>query len=526
MLRQAYMYGRFVLGLRGFLRDTITPDEARQAVVGRLDRRQETLIRMAQRGFFGLPTSPYRELFEMAGCELADFVALVKDRGVEGAMRALREAGVYLSYEEFKGRQPIVRNGREIQISPGQFDNPYLSHYYRTQTGGSTGRAVRVSTDLDHLAVEAEQRLLFVDAHGAAGLPYGIWRPPLPAASGINHTLRSARWGNPCVRWFTPLVHSDFRPSLKFRLANAMTIVLGRAFGCPLAWPEPIPLGQAVRIAEWMREMRDRYGGVVLNSTMSNGARIGVAARDAGIDLSGTWLYLAGEPATPAKVRRIRESGANLMTDYGAGEMGRVGIGCPRRTSDGDVHVLLDTTAVIGHPREVPATGETVTSFHITCFNPSVPKLLFNVEFDDCGIIDESPCGCPLESLGLTLHLRRIRSFGKLVGEGVTLLASEMEYVIEEVLPTRFGGSPLDYQLEESEDEDGLTRLTLVIHPNVELQSEREVTEAVLEALSNVSAAADVASASWKHGDSLRVRRSRPHTSGGKQPLLHKRVLA
>ena len=203
-----------------------------------------------------------------------------------------------------------------------------------------------------------EHRLPCLDAHGVVDLPYAIWRPPLPAGSGINQVLRCARWGRAPVRWFTPHVHSDFRPSMKFRLANSMTIALGRAFGSVLPWPEP---------------------------------------------------------ATRAKVRRVLDSGASIMTDYGAAEMGRVAIGCPNRAADGDVHVLLDAMAIIGFPREIPSTDETVTAFHITALNPSTPKLLFNAEFDDCGVIEERACGCPLESLGLTQHLREIRSFGKLV---------------------------------------------------------------------------------------------------------------
>ncbi len=525
MVREAQMYGRFLLGLRGFLRNTFTLEQARERTRGRLERRSESLLRMAERGVFGLRTSPYRELLHAARCELGDFVALVRDRGVEGALLVLREAGIYFTFEEFKGRKPVVRDGREIPITPGQFDNPYLSHYYGTQTGGSTGKATRVSTDLEHLALQAEHRLLCVDAHGVSSHPCALWRPPLPSGSGINQVLLMAHWGRPPERWFTPLIHSDFRPSLKFRLANDLTIALGRTFGAELPWPEPVALNRATRIAEWMRDTCKTRGGAVLNTTVSNGARIAVAALDADIDLTGTWLFVAGEPATPAKVARILSSGARIMTDYGAAEMGRIGIGCPHRASEGDVHVLDDMVGLIGYPREVSSTGETVHSYHVTTLSPAAPKLLLNVEFDDCGVIDERPCGCPLGELGLSRHLREIRSFGKLVGEGVSLLTSEMEQVLEGVLPSRFGGSLLDYQLEESEDENGLTRLTLLVSPGVDLPAESEVIGTLLEALSEVSAAADVASAFWKQGETLRVRRSEPYrTSRGKQPLLHKRT--
>lgn len=123
----------------------------------------------------------------------------------------------------------------------------------------------------------------------------------------------------------------------------------------------------------------------------------------------------------------------------------------------------------------------------------------------------------------MTTHLRRIRSFGKLVGEGVSLLASEMSHVLEHVLPERFGGSPLDYQMEESE-EDGYTRLTLVVSPRVTVPDETELIEAVSGALREISAGADTARAFWEEGRTLRVRRGEPYTTArGKQSLLVRR---
>jgi hypothetical protein len=518
------MYGRFLTGLRAYLRNTTTLEQARAAIASRLASREEALLRVAERGFFGHAHSPYRELLRIAGCEYADFRALVRSHGIEGTLRALREAGVYFTFEEFKGRQPVVRDGREIAVREDQFNNPYLSHYYGTRTGGSTGAPGRVSTDLTHLAVQAEQRMVLMDAHGVLGVPFAIWRPPLPSGSGLNSVLRGAKWGRPPDRWFTPLVHRDFRPSLKFRLANSATLALGRLYGAHLPWPEAVPVDEAIRIAEWMVSSREQHGHAVVNTTVSNGVRIAIAAQAGMLDLTGTTLYMAGEPLTPAKARRIADSGARLMTDYGAAESGRIGLGCARPVSESDVHVVLDTHFVLGYPRDVPASGEVVTSFHVTSIHPTAPKMLLNVEFDDCGILEERSCGCPLEALGLTTHLRSIRSFGKLVGEGVSLLGSEMSHILEEVLPARFGGSPLDYQLEES-DEDGYTRLTLVVSPRVAVSDERHLVDAVLQALGEISAAADVARAFWQQGHTFRVRRAEPYsTPRGKQSLLVRRA--
>jgi hypothetical protein len=522
MIRELRMYARFLRGLPSFVRHPATLDDARAAIAQRLALREEALIRFAERGLFLAPRSPYPALFRLAGCEPGDLVPLVRDRGVEGALVALREAGVYVTFEEMKGRAPLVRHGREIAIRTSDFDNPFLTRFYQGRTSGTTGLATRVNTDLEHLSVEAEHRLVSLWAHGLLGAPWAIWRPPLPAGSGINNVLRGARFGQPPARWFTPLSSNDYRPAIKYRLATRAIITLGRALGTRLPIPEPVPFHDAIRIARWMAAGQHAHGRVWLNTTVSGGLRIAIAAREAGIDLSGATFMLAGEPATAAKLRGIRASGARHFTDYGMAEAGRLAIGCVNAREGSDVHLLSDAYAVIPWAREVSWSDERVTSFHVTALHPASPKLLLNVEFDDYGILDEQPCGCALESLGFRTHLREIRSFAKLTGEGVTLVGSEMVRILEEVLPARFGGSALDYQLVESEDERGFTRLTLVVSPRVELRDPDEMRDVVLSALARSSPAADMARAFWRQADTLRVRRGEPRASArGKQFPLH-----
>ena len=38
-----------------------------------------------------------------------------------------------------------------------------------------------------------------------------------------------------------------------------------------------------------------------------------------------------------------------------------------------------------------------------------------------------SRCGCPFESLGFTTHVHGIRSYSKLVGEGITLIGNDVQ---------------------------------------------------------------------------------------------------
>ena len=85
----------------------------------------------------------------------------------------------------------------------------------------------------------------------------------------------------------------------------------------------------------------------------------------------------------------------------------------------------------------------------------------------DFGEVEEQACECALGALGLTTHLRGIRSFEKLSGEGTTFVHTDLLRVLEEVLPARFGGAGDDYQVVETEQAEGILRLELAVSPRV-----------------------------------------------------------
>jgi len=178
--------------------------------------------------------------------------------------------------------------------------------------------------------------------------------------------------------------------------------------------------------------------------------------------------------------------------------------------------------AMITRLRSVPGFDHEVDALCYTTLLPSARKLMLNVETDDYGVVDTRQCGCPWEEFGFTTHIRGIRSFQKLTGEGVTLVGNEMVHILEDVLPTRFGGTPLDYQLHEEEDERGFTRLTIVVAPKVGTVDEEAIIEAVLASLGEASHAGDISRAIWAQAGSLRVRREEPTwTTRGKLMPLH-----
>lgn len=341
------MYVRFAWGLRGFLRHTLTLEEARASVRQRLAERERNFLRLVEKGVFGYRRSPYLPMLAAAGCEMGDVEQMVRSAGLEGTLRALRDAGVFVTFEEFKGREPIVRGGRVVAAGTPDFRNPWLSSSYQAETSGSTGAGARVDIDLDNIAAQASQILLAQQAHGVAHAPMAVWRSPLPDGSGIANILRSARFGNVPEKWFSPVSDEELRPALKFRLATRGILGLARLYGRPLPAPERVTMGQASVVARWAVATRQARGACVVRAHVSMALRVCVAALQDGLDLSGVTFMSGGEPPTPAKVRAITRTGAGWLPVYISSDVGCIGAGCARPVDGNDLHLFKDGVAVI-----------------------------------------------------------------------------------------------------------------------------------------------------------------------------------
>jgi hypothetical protein len=483
----------------------MTLEEAMAIIRDRLVNRERNFLGVIERSVFGNPRSPYRALLAMAGCSLPDLRELVGREGLEGTLAQLRRAGVYISFEEFKGLQPIVRGSVTVHASPSDFDNPTSGRYYATTTGGSTGVGRRVLLDLEHFETLLPSRIMVRDVQGIRGVPAANWSD-IPPGGGLKGVLLQAAAGGDATHWFTARKNNP----LRFRMATHAALITARLAGAKVAWPKYLPFDQAVVLARWARAQVDRVGACTIHASVSRVLRIAVAAREAGIDLTGTVLRGGGEPPTPAKVSQIESSGATFRSSYAFSEVGQVGTSCLHADSPNDQHFMRDHLAMIQASRPVPGFAMEVSAFCYTSLLPTSPKLLFNVESDDYGTVDTRPCGCRWESLGFPEHIREIRSFRKLTGEGVTLVGSDMERILDEVLPARFGGSALDYQFAEEEDERGFTRLTLRVAPSVTLDDEAAAIEVVLGALEHAGAGGLSAQSTYRQAGTLRVRREAP----------------
>ena len=516
------MFARFPAALRRFVTEPTTLDGARAAVGAQLARRELSLLRLLRESVYGNPSSPYLPLLRNAGCELGDAEALVAKHGVEGALTALRMEGVHVTYEEFKGRKPIVRSGLALDVTAARFDNPGARRDLSLATGGSTGQANLVYQDLDHIAALAANEIIGLDAHGVRDAPSVHWANILPG-SGIRFVLQRVRHGQRRQQWFTPIGWQDTRAWRKYAAATRYMLWWMRRFGVEIGDPEVVRPDDAVVVARAVRETVDREGSCVLYASVSRAVRVALAAQQAGLDLDGVTTRLLSEPLTPSRRRRIEESGARVLAGYGSIETGVIALGCADPRHADDAHLLSDAFALIEHPHVVPGTGMEVRAFNLTSLRPSTPKVMLNYQIDDHGSVEPRACGCALGDFGYATHLHSIRSYTKLVGEGGTLVGDDLLAVLEDALPRRFGGTPLDYQLQEEEDERGLTRLVLVVDPTIDLPADDQVVAFLLDELGSSSPMADATATIWQSAGTVRVARRRPRlTARGKFQSLHR----
>ena len=502
-------FARFLGGLPALVRRRMSVSEALAIVQERKRNRERNFLTVLERGVYANPRSPYRALLDAVGCTRADVAELLQREGLDGTLLHLRRAGVYVSFEEFKGTKPIVRGSLQIDTTPADFDNPTASRFYSTTTGGSTGAGRRVQLDLEHLAALLPGRIVVRHVQGITGIPAASWSD-LPPGGGLKGVLLQAAAGEDATHWFSarPLRGPDM--PLRFRMATYAAIATARAAGAKVTLPTYVPFEEAVTLARWARDQVARHGACTIHSSVSRIMRIAIAAKSAGIDLTGTVLRGGGEPPTPAKVAQITSSGGTFRSSYAFSEVGTVGSSCLNADGPNDQHFMEDHLAMIQALRPVPGFSIEVPAFCYTSLLTSAPKLLLNVESDDYGTVDRRPCGCTWEGLGFGTHLRDIRSFRKLTGEGVTLVGSDIERILDELLPAQYGGSALDYQFAEEEDERGFTRLTLRVAPQVTLPDESEVVEFVLRALNDAGGGSAVAQSLWRQAGTLRLRREQP----------------
>ena len=519
MIEDLVAGAKFFFRLPSFLRQAVNVEEARAILCRRLERREEDFLTFVRQGIYDRSRNPLRTLLRCVGCEYGDLARLVRGEGVEGALLMLFRRGVYLTVDEFKGRQPVRRGSTTFTVNPGQLRNPLTSVHFVKQSGGSRGKGIQVGLGLASVRDRAVNLALFLAARGGLGWRHALWG--VPGRSSIHILLRFTAGGAVPIRWFSQVdpaaagLHPRYRWSVRVMRWGSLV------GGVPLPSPEYVSLEDPLPIARWMAETLRSGSTPHLFTFVSSAVRLCRVAGRAGIELDGAKLWVTGEPVTAERLAVIRAVGAEPTPQYGASESGSpIGYGCLRAAFPDDLHLLQDLHAMIQPGPDGPASGLPPLALLISSLSSTAPFTLLNVSLGDQAVMERRRCGCPLETLGWTAHLHALRSFEKLTAGGVVFLDAEVIRVLEEVLPSRFGGGPTDYQLVEDEAQDGQPRLRLLVHPSVGPLSPAEVADAFLAAVSAGSGAERVVGHVWRDGKFLRVER-RPPLAMASGKILH-----
>jgi hypothetical protein len=506
-LRDAGALARLPRDLPRFLRAPLTPARARARAAARLARREAHFLALADRAIYANPSSPYLRLLRHAGCELGDLRALVAARGLDDALAHLAAAGVYVTFDEFKGRADAVRGSARFRFRDVEFDNPTMPAHLVLRSGGTRGPATAVRTHLDFITERAASTAIALDAHGLAGADHAVW-----LVGGITATLMYARLGHPPLAWWYPVGPLPVAVRAGARYLRALSRLAGRALPAPAFHDLADAAGMVRRLVGLRRGGRP----IVVTTYASSAARLSAAALELRMDLHGVAYITLGEPFTAAKRRLVEASGARVLVSYGLAEGGILGYACATPETADDVHVFSDCCGLAQRRRTVGGAGATVDALVVTSLLPSAPKILLNVETGDYGILARRPCGCAMGALGLTAHLSQIRSFEKLTGEGMTFVQTDLVRILEEVLPARVGGTGADYQVIEQE-ENGILRLSLLVSPRVGAVDAERVRAAFLEALADGGGLERLGAEFWRRARTVTVRREAPRaTAAGK----------
>jgi hypothetical protein len=508
--------------LPSFLGDIVSIERARERIGRRLAGRVQSFLGLLERGVYGNPRSPYRALLDAAGIELRDVRGLIGERGLEGALEVLRGAGVYATLDEFKGRRPLTRGSLSLEVAHGDFDNPLFAPQYWSRSSGSRGPSRRAPVDLGLVEHDAAHEALFRTAFGLWDRRFAMWRVKPPSTSGINTALRQAKIGRPLDKWFDPYRAPHDLEALKYWLFTTYTVQVARLHGARLAPPEQCPAAEAGRVARWIASGGER-SPVFMDAQAGLGVRACRAAINEGVDLSGTFFRLTGEPLTRAMAEVVGALGSRAVTAYSMVETGRVAFACADPERFDDMHFLSDKLAVLQRRTAVGSSGFEVDALLYTTLLPFTPKVMINVDSGDYATMTRRACGCPWGELGLDQHLHSVRCYEKLTADGNNFLGSDLHSLIDEVLPGRFGGGPTDYQLVQ-EQLGGVPRVSVVVRPSVGEVQEPEVLEAVIEFM-RAEPRNRVMADFWAQSDTIRVVRRAPYsTATGKTPALHLEV--
>jgi hypothetical protein len=489
---------------------------ARVEVQRRLAWRADDLLALVAREVTSRPKGLVASLLGHAGCEGGDLARLVARDGVEGALSVLLAEGVYLTGEEFKGRVPVRRGSASFEGGPDAIRNPHARFHVSLRSSGSRGAGTPVLLDLAFVRDHAVSTLVAYAAWGVEGAITATWE--VPGGGALFRLLKYARLPRRPERWFSHVALDDEALHTRYRQSARALVWASRLAGRPMPEPLYVPYSDPSAILDWLVATLRRGETPLLFSFPSSALRLAQIARSRRAELCGAWVAISGEPVTATRVAAIRESGLSVLARYGSIETGALGYGCPHARWADEVHRVDDQHAFLR--LEHGAGAMPAGALLVTSLRASAPFLFLNVSMGDRAEVATGSCGCPLEGIGWTTRLHTIRSFEKLTGAGMTFRDDDLIELLERRLPERFGGAPGDWQLVESEAEDGAPLLVLVAAPAIGPLDFELVRATFLDWIGEGSGAARAMSLLWRDAGLPQIEQ-RPPSQARSGKVLH-----
>jgi len=469
---------------------------------------------LLQRTIFADPEHPYACMFALADCSHGDLSQEVRRHGLDATLKRLRGAGVHLTHDEFKGAAKIVRDGQVIEAPAGCFANPLIQGWFGGSSAGSRSAGTVTMTGTEHLAHLSAYQALTIKEYDLKKRAYVIVRPTLPAVAGILLCVLHARLLPDCGPWFS--FGGTLKDSAHYRVLTRYIVALARWHGGYDPWPRTLPHNDFRKVAQDIANRKKRGVLSTLQAVASTGVRVAAAAIEANLDIAETAFISGGEALTEGKRRVLEAAGIRPQPSYWVSEIGQIGQSCAEMRTGNQVHIFQDSVAVINHPHLVPGSDSTVSALLLTSLFPFTP----HVEMADAGEIVDEPCNCTYSRIGFHRRIRDIFSYGKLTGQGMTLVGTDIVRILEVDLPENFGGSAADYQLVEREGPKQ-TELALRVRPTVPLTSKDDLREYFLRVLRSHYGGA-LASRVWDHSEGFSVEIGAPlENKAGKILPLH-----
>jgi hypothetical protein len=388
-----------VAGLREFFREPVTLEKAKEEIRRALETREQRFLDLVKSHVYDREASPYLKLLRLVGCDFGDLQTHVRRHGLEKTLEKLAAEGVYLTQDEFKGKKEVVRGAKSFAVSRSDFRLQRADRgLMLTQSSGSTGRPQRHALSLEHVAQSSVANAIFFSAHDFFPYCHAVYDAILPTAGGIRYLLRFAKNGIKVDRWFARRVPmNSWAEAIFHRFTTALIVLAGKSFGPGAPWPDLIEGLEGGRIVHWIAEKKRVGKNCCVRTTASNAVRIARTAQKMGQSLEGSSFVVSGEPLTESKRAFIEKVGARAIPCYGCAGLGEIGYGCGNPGYTDELHVSLDSFAVIEQPRPLEVDGLNIHPFLFTTLSPSSALLHINVENGDFGVMETRECGCALE---------------------------------------------------------------------------------------------------------------------------------